>query len=416
MKKIILLWFICLLILNTKGQTYKWSKSFGGPNYDIGKSIVIDKSKNVYCTGTFETSADLDPSLAVNQVISNGNWDIFISKFDSSGQFIWGKSIGGIGLDRVFSIACDSQNNIYITGGFHGTVDFDPNFSVSNITTIGVEDIFVAKYDSNSNLIWIKHVGEFGHGGVGTSIIVDNSNHLLITGIFGVNIDFDPGPNIDLLTANASDIFVWKLDLNGNHVWAKNMGGPNDDEGESISVDSFGNIYTTGLFRFTADFNPSSNIDTLVAGNEAIFVSKLDSNGNYIWAKGFAYSGANIGFGISNDKNGNVLVTGQFVGTVDFDPSSNAFPLTSNGNSDIFIIKLDPNGNLKWVYNFGGTSSDFGAKIAIDSLCNVYTTGSFSGSIDFDPNLGIYNLVSLNSSSIFISKLDSNGNFISAKK
>ena len=143
-------------------------------------------------------------------------------------------------------------------------------------------------------------------------------------------------------------------------------------------------------------------------GNEDIFISKIDAAGNFLWAERIGEIARDYGKSIAVDGSGNVYTTGNFQGTVDFDPGAGTSNLTSTGLDDIFISKLDAAGKFLWAKSMGGTSEDFGSYIAVDGSGNVYTTGWFKGTIDFDPGAGTSNLTSKgNSWDIFISKLDS---------
>ena len=209
-------------------------------------------------------------------------------------------------------------------------------------------------------------------------------------------------------------------------TWAKSIGGSSYYRGSSIKVDASGNVYTTGNFTGTADFDPGSgtfNLTADAAGGD-IFISKLDASGNFIWAKSIGSIGNDVGSSISVDASGNVYITGYFAGfaggtaAADFDPGSGTFNLTSAGDADIFILKLDASGNFVWAKSMGGTTNEYGTSIALDASGNFYTTGSFQGTADFDPGTATFNLTSAGSagySDIFISKFDTSGNFVWAK-
>ena len=216
--------------------------------------------------------------------------EIFVSKLDPSGNFLWAKSYGGTDEDRGYSIAVDVKGNTYTTGYFRDIVDFDPGPGVFNLTSAGASDIFISKLDSSGNFIWAKRLGG-GNGDIGASIAVDGTGNVYTTGAFIGTADFDPGPGVFNLTPVtppfSDEVFVSKLDSSGNFVWAKSMGGPNtNDAGNSITVDATGNVYTTGHFADTADFDPGLGIFNLfpVWGMD-IFISKLDALGNFIYAK-----------------------------------------------------------------------------------------------------------------------------------
>lgn len=248
-------------------------------------------------------------------------------------------------------------------------------------------------------------------GGSGHSLAVDPSGNVYTTGEFMGTTDFNPGIGAFSLTSSSSnwpDIFISKLDSSGNFVWAKAIGGVNDDKGYSIAIDPAGNgdVYITGRFMGTVDFDPGTGVFNLTGTN---FISKLDSSGNFIWAK---VSG---GYYIALDSFGNVYTTGFFSGTVDFDPGAGTFNLTSAGQADIFISKLDGSGNFVWAKAMGGSINDVGASLAVDASGNVYAIGYFSGTGDFDPGPGTLNLTTAGLYDIFISKIDNSGNFVWVK-
>jgi len=196
------------------------------------------------------------------------------------------------------------------------------------------------------------------------------------------------------------------LAADGDFVWAKKMGGPGDDYGLGIAVDAAGNVYTTGWFQGTADFDPGpATFNLTSAGQSDIFVSKLDRAGNLVWAKQMGGTDWDAGFGIAVDAAGNVYTTGVFSGTVDFDSGPDTFNLTSAGQSDIFVSKLDSAGSFVWAKQMGGTSYDVGRGIAVDAAGNVYTMGDFGDTVDFDPGPGVFTLTSAGSYDIFVSKL-----------
>ena len=393
-----------------------WAKSMGGTRDDFSDSIAVDSSGNIYTTGSFEGTADFDPGAGTFNLTGAGGGDIFVSKLDSSGNFVWAKRMGGTDYENGYSIAVDSSGNIYTTGSFEGTADFDSGAGISNLTSAGLPDIFVSKLDSSGNFVWAKNMGgtdwDFGLG-----IAVDSSGNIYTTGSFEGTADFDPGPGTSNLTgAGLPDIFVSKLDSSGNFVWAKSIGAASFDTGIGIALDSSGNIYTTGSFEGTADFDPGAGTSNLTsAGSSDMFVSKLDSSGNFVWAKRMGGTSDDYGYGIVLDTSGNIYTTGSFSGTADFDPGAGASNLTSEGLTNIFVSKLDSSGNFVWAKSMGGTDYDDGLGIAVDSSRNVYTTGSFEGTADFDPGAGTSNLTSAGLPDIFVSKLDSSGNFVWAK-
>jgi hypothetical protein len=330
-------------------------------------------------------------------------------------------------------IAVDSAGNVYTTGHFSGTADFDPGPGTYNLTS-GFDgsqyrdDIFVSKLDSSGDFVWARSMGGTGEDR-GADIAVDSAGNVYTTGYFEGTADFDPGTGTyNLTSAGGRDIFVSKLDSSGDFVWAKSMGGTGSHGADAaahgdkfgIAVDSAGNVYTAGDFEGTADFDPGPGTYNLTAaGDSDIFVSKLDSSGDFVWAKSMGGTSGDFGPSIAVDSAGNVYTAGWFYGTADFDPGPGTYNLTSAVDANIFVSKLDSSGNFVWASRMGGGGiwpGDRGRDIAVDSAGNVYTTGMFRGTADFDPGAGTYYLTSAGNTEIFVSKLDSNGNFVWASR
>ena len=399
--------------VDAQAPNYRWARSIGATSNDQGKGIVTDQLGNVYITGEFRNTVDFDPGTSVFNLTSNGAQDIFIEKLDSSGNLIWAKNIGGTGGDQGNSITIDTAGNIFITGQFQHTVDFDPGVGISNLASTGSTDIFVLKLDSSGNFIWAKGFGGTGTD-VGLSIATDLIGNIYTTGYFAGSADFKPGPGSTFLTSNGGyDVFVQKLNPNGNFIWAKGMGGSTFDYGRSISVDSSGNVYLMGDFRGTADFFSGSGAVYLTSrGSSDVFVQKFNTSGIFVWVKQMGGVGTDVGQAITTDSFGNIYSTGYFEGTANFDPGAGTANLTSNGSSDVFVHKLNPLGDFIWAKSMGGTGTEGSNDIAIDHSMNIYLIGWFEGSADFDPGVGTTSLISNGSEDIFLQKLDSLGNFL----
>ncbi len=422
MKKILLPLILFLLFIsksNAQAPDWLWAKGLGGSHSGVSKSMTSDEKGNIYIVGVFGGafggSFDFDPGIGIQNLTSNGIYDIFISKYDSSGNLFWAKSMGGIGYDFPLTIGLDMYGNIYFAGYFEDTVDFDPGGATFNLISNGYEDMFISKIDSNGNFIWAKQIGGSGYDEI-TSIYVNNFGDVFLTGFFTGAVDFDTGTGIFNVTSiGYSDIFISKLDNTGNLVWVKNIGGTYNNAGTAITLDSAGNIYTTGNFVDTVDFDPGIGVYNLISlsttGGSDMFLYKSDNSGNFIWAKSFGGSGSLGPLSIALDDFGNVLTTGWLLGSVDFDPDTSYFGLVSTVNRDIFISKLDNNGDFVWAKPFTGGGYDMAYSIQIDALGSVYTTGVFWGTVDFDPGVGVYNVTSLGNRDMYISKLSSAGNF-----
>ena len=307
------------------------------------EDVALDGSGNVYTAGLFAGTADFDPGAGAFNLASAGFNDIFVSKLDNAGNFVWAKQMGGPSNDQAFGVALDASGNVYTAGNFEATADFDPGASAFNLTSAGFKDIFVSRLDSAGNFVWAKQMGGPGVDRV-LGVALDGSGNVYTAGVFRGTADFDPGAGVfNLTSAGEQDIFVSKLDSAGNFVWAKQMGGTGFDEARAVAVDGSGDVYTAGFFFGTADFDPGVGAFNLTsAGSADIFVSKLDSAGNFVLAvrMGGPSPENDRALGVAVDANGSVLTTGLFFGTADFDPGAGTFNLSSAGSADIFVSKL----------------------------------------------------------------------------
>lgn len=396
--------FVCKL---DSQKNLVWAKKMGGTGEDFGKGIQVDPDGNVYVTGKFEEVVDFDPNAGITSLTSAGMEDVFVAKLDESGNLLWVKQFGGSEDDYGFAISLDAQNNVYTTGYFSNVSSFT---SGNTLTSFGSYDIFVNKLTTDGNYAWTKQFGGSGHD-VGLSLFVSGGS-IYSTGGFQNTVDFDPSGNIQNFTApglNISDIYISKIDTSGNFVWAKQISGVGNDNGQGISVDLYGNVYLIGRFESTVDFDPNAGIYNMTAaGTLDIFVMKLTASGNIAWAKQFGSNGIEIPYGIMNDIAGNVYTTGFFFGTVDFDPGNGVFNLEfTQSEDDCFISQLSKDGDFIWAGMIGGTKFTAGVAIAPDNSGNVYTTGWFGGQADADPGVGNFSLNSSGSRDIFIQKMSS---------
>ena len=391
-----------------------WAKSIGGNSADMGNSIAIDNSHNVLVTGSFQFLVDFDPGSNTSNLIANNGTDIFIQKLDSNGNFLWAKSIGGSDHDAGLSITSDGQDNVLTTGYFQGTADFDPSSSIFNMTSEGLQDIFVQKLDADGNFLWAVSIGD-SLWDEGYSITTDGNDNVYITGYFNASADFDPGASSFILNSDGSNNpYILKLDPNGNLVWAKSLQGGlvmGNGRSLSISLDPFGNVYTAGYFSQGLDFDPGTGSYIVDGGMWSnIYVHKMDSMGEFIWVKDIGSASSEYGYSIVTDPWGNLFVTGAYQTLLYVDLPDTNYYITSVGNNDVFVIKLDSNGNMRWGTSLGGSSDDFGYSIASDNYGAAYITGYFKWTADADPWNNTLNITSAGMEDVFIQKLDSSGN------
>jgi len=410
-----------------RGQELAWAKSADGSGNDASYAVARDNAGNVYIGGNFNGKIDFNPPGNTDTLRVAALADNFIAKYNAAGDLVWVKGLGGSGNDMgVWDIAADATGNVYATGQFVSTVDFNPGGSspVSLTANAGM-DIFLVKYDGNGNCLWAKNFGATGvtatqglDGGYG--VAADGSGNAYVTGFFKATVDFNPGgstPRNLTATGTTGDIFIAKYAPDGSNLWAIGMGGTGEDYGRAVDIDGSGNVYVTGEFRNTVDFNPdpgqTANFTTSNT-NSDIFIARYDASGGYVWAKGIGVVNADIGYDIAVDAAGNAHITGQYQGTVDFNPGGTAMQLVSkaSGGTDIFIAKYDATGNCLWANGVDGSGTDIGYGIALDTAGNVFVTGSFSATADFNPGGAPAELTTSGGTNVFVAKYSDSGYYM----
>jgi hypothetical protein len=333
----------------------------------------------------------------------------------------WVKSIGGSFGDNPYHIKKDNEGNFIISGRFSGSVDFDPNEAEYWLSSNQSDDYFILKIDSHGNFLWAKSLVHEGTLLTYHGLDVDHDGYIYIAGVFSGTLDCDPGADtFEIVSGVSADMFVTKLDSDGNFIWAKSIGGDSQLNEGNVEVDLFGNVFICGEFGGVIDFDPNDGVfeATSTPFGDA-FVLKLDSMGNFNWAYHFGDDivGLIIAEAMVTDPSGNVFVTGRYTGDPDFDPSDETLIFPDSYGDDIFYVKLSPDGDLLWAKRLGSPSSDRSLKILIDDQNNIYSHGKAPGNgdlVDFDPGEDTYYLNSADGE-YFILKLDENGNFIWAR-
>lgn len=401
--------------------TWLWVTSGGGDSSDYGYSIITDTAGNSYVAGVTYSTNSVFGSFSLS---NNDSGDIFVARLNNTGSFThavrWGgeTSYEDIGED----VALDAQGNIYVIGSFYGSATFGSTTLTSEENS---QDVFVGKLDPAGNWLWAKKAGST-YDDYGKGIKVDAASNVYITGYAtGGGDDSEssnktsssPGQNLalipsgamvfgsfTLLTQNYDKMFVAKLDKDGNWLWAKNTTNQNSDYASSLAMDSSSNIYVTGYFYGNATFGTT----TLSQQNSSeTFVAKLDKDGNWLWAIQSKSTDTTEPLEIATDNNGDAYITGLYYGSPSFGTTS----FSSAGNADIFVAKINNAGSWVWAKSAGGSSSDSGRSLAVDSAGNIFVTGSFQGSATF----GSTTLVSSGSNDAFVAKMDKNGNWLWVK-
>jgi hypothetical protein len=354
--KIILNACTLLLCMASYGQTpaWQWANAHGGLNMDIVYDLASDNTGNLYSVGLFSSPTIVFGSdTLVNHSPAGDTADIFIVKYDGSGNVLWATSAGGTGLDVASAVAVDSQGYICLAGSF-STPSID--FGSTTLTSSGSSDIFVAKYDPNGNFLWARGAGG-SESDVARAIDTDALSNIYIGGTYNSS-SFSIGVDtlINSASSGTSDTFTAKYGSNGAPLWAKSGGGSSNDNCYGIAVDDHGNAFIAGTFSSsTASFGV---LNISGSGTYDVFILKYDSTGNELWLDGSGGGFSDIGLGVDCDFNGNAYLVGGFSSS-----SMNVGGITitnsvSSGSEEIFLAKYDPLGNVVFAKQYGGSSGD----------------------------------------------------------
>lgn len=404
-------------LLSTQAQSLVTAEIFHGNDAQGTQSVTSDANNNIICATGFWDDLDGDPGPGTANLNAFGSQDVAITKLDPAGNLIWTKQIGGTGFETPQVIEADASGNIYVFGYFNGTIDMNPGPGTTNLVSAGSDDLYCGKYDVNGSLLWAVRTG-----GTGTEqnygFDLDASGDPVIYGYFQNTVDFDPGPATANLTAGfAGSDFILKLNADGTYNNALLMASA---YGNKMTIDASDNIYLTGLFWETVDFDPGPAVHNLVASGFSAdaFVLKLNSANVYQWAIKISGASSEQGVGIAYDENSDaVYVSGFFEGTIDINPGPAVQNLVSLGYVDAFIGKFNgSDGALIWGKLVGGVDYQNLTSIAVSSTGSIWATGSFANTVDFDPGPAVHNLTSNGFQDIIKLNWDADGNYIDAQK
>jgi secreted PhoX family phosphatase len=372
---------------NKNGEV-QWARSVGGPGTESASSIAVDGSGNVFVSGFFNNSI----SIGTTTLTSGGLEDIFVAKFNSTGDVQWARSGGGTDRDYGNVLALDGSGHVYVAGNFSGIA----SFGTTTLTAPdGSGDAYIAKYNSNGTLEWAKNYGGTGGQNI-QGITIDGSGTIYITGFFTTSATFGSTTLTAAGSTNSlrTDIFTAKLTNSGDVQWAKGAGGSGNETSLDIAVDGNGNSYITGYLTGLPAIFGSTTLTPI--GSTDLFVAKYNSNGDLQWAKLEGGTGADLAESIDVDASGHAYVTGYFSGNATFGATS----LTSVGDSDVLVIKYNANGEVQWAKSAGGAGQDMGRAIAVKGTGKAHVTGTFKEAATFGPTP----LTSSGDSDVFIAK------------
>jgi hypothetical protein len=430
---------------STASVAFGWAKTWGGSSNDASHNAAVDVWGNTYVIGEFKGTVDFDPQGGnpnATFTSHNGTIDAYLSKFDRYGNFQWAKTWGGgplggsgsDGRDAANGIAVDGVGNVYVSGPFQYTVDFNPDPTITETFTsnaVTKNNIYLSKFSPEGTFQWVRTWGPtdvaWAGGAESYSLAVDDTNHIYVVGDFSGDLtNFNPwDPEHPDWHTNYQpvsgpilfDAFISKFDSDGNYIWAKTWGGEGYDDGPGIALDNLGNIYVAGMYASTEiNFDPAggdggANHPAQDSGIIVdVFLSKFGSDGDFQWVKTWGGQGMDdVGASVIVDRTGNVYIGGRF-GSVncDFNPWGQPDLHSSNGSLDAFVSKFDANGTFQWARTWGGTGGDATGSLVVDSSNNVYSAGNFEGTVNFNPS-GNNNYTSNGVDDIFFTTFDTNG-------
>ncbi|MEO8429065.1 MAG: hypothetical protein ABI651_18390 [Verrucomicrobiota bacterium] len=366
--------------LPTRAQQFRWVKSGGGNDEDAGTALVVDAERNLYVAGHFSGTS----TFGTNVLASSGGTDVFLVKMDSNGNFGWAVRAGGTNFDECAGVAVDPQRNILLTGYFAGQASFG-NLA---LTSVGNSDIFIAKLDSTGEVLWAASAGGPAKD-VANGIATDAMGSSYVTGSYLETASFGA---TNLTGGNLRQFFLAKYAFDGRLLWVRNTGGGENAVGNAVAADRDGNVWTVG------DYYPLAPQDTR---NSDLFIIRHDPFGRTVWYTSFGGSEAASAQAVALDESANCYVTGTFNGTAKF----GSFTLSSRGDSDVFVLKCDPLGQVLWARKAGGSYTDVGSRITVDPEGSCLVAGYFLVAADF----GNTHLTSGGSADAFVMKLDTDG-------
>jgi uncharacterized protein (AIM24 family) len=352
----------------SRDGAHLWSKRFGNADHHELVFLVVDGSDKVVISGGVSGPVDFGGGL----LTSAGSDDIYLAKFDGSGNHLWSKLFGDSSWQAAESIAKDNSGNIVIAGRFEGTV----NFGGDALTCVGgFDDIFVAKFSPSGDHLWSRRFGDavsYTQWPMGAA--TDDLGDVIVVGEFDGTLDFGGGP---LISGDSDEIFVVKFDQSGSHIWSWSHGGPGHAGVDAVTTDASRNIILTGGLWGSAGFGAGSL-------RYGLYVAKFDPNGGHLWSR-YPGSASLYHKDVAVDTWGYVDITGTFEGELDFGGG----PLTSLGSQDdVYVAKLDLNGNHVWSQRFGDDGMPQRAVgVAADGSGNVIIVGYYAGAVDFGGGL-----------------------------
>ncbi len=364
------------------GGNLVWIKSFKGKYFQT--ELITDLNGNIIMAGNFMDTIYINSN--TQMLISNGYNDAYITKLDANGNFLWAGSFGGASHDNIYSICTDAHNNIYCTGEFRDTVDFDIGSGTFYLNTLlqASTDVFLLKINE---LGTFQFVADYCPIAGGQNVIYHPNGFIYLSGYFGgTYYDFDPGPGTTNLFSNNGQGFICKIDTSGNFIKAMQIGSPPF----RTIVDKDLSFIAVGSHVDSLDYDPGAGYYTLPGSQYSdAFILKLDSADNFKWAHGIGQNATVFGWDVVVDDEANIYLAGGCQGQFDADPGPAVSLLPSQNGPGFYILKLSDSGNLLRAFQFVSANANQNV-ISIDAANNLYTIGMYQGIMDADPSTNYY--------------------------
>jgi len=378
----------------------------------LADSTIVDSITTVICD--IQIPYQAAPGLYDVKLL-NGNDKVATGKgmFQVT-EYGWADTWGGGGDEEALSVAVDDSGNIYTSGYFSGTVDFDPGDGVESRQSAGDTDAFLCKFDPEGSLQWVHTWGGTSEDEA-RSVALDTYGYMYIIGSFNGTVDFNPEPvGVDEHTSTGgSDAFLCKFHTDGDYIWTNTWGGDDQVEGKIITIDTFNNLFATGVFYGEADLDPGYYQKYYTSnGAGDVFLIQFTLDGDFLWAHAWGGTDEDDCRAVAADDQGFSYVSGAFNGTVDFNTDSGIDTHVSNGSWDAFLSKFDYYGNFQWANTWGGEGEDYAEAIDTDSFGNIYAGGWFEYTVDFNPDpVGEDKHTAWNAFDAYMSKFNSDGEY-----
>jgi len=376
-----------------------WGTYFGGNKDEIGYSIFIDNRGFIYITGFTNSTNGIASASAYQTNLFSGT-DVFIGKFNSSGQRVWSTYYGGESGDYAFDIAVGNHNDVIIVGRTVSTTNFaTPGAFKTSTGSTG--DAFILKFDTSGKRQWATYYGGTDYD-YANSVIVDDNGNIYLTGETN-SINLATAGTHQYYKDDSYDAYIAKFNTNGQRIWATYYGGNDFDKGESIVLDKNKNIYITGVTLSSNKIATSTAFQKIRGDSNDAFLAKFDSNGKIIWGTYYGGNCGDYGEDISLDRYNSIYITGWTKSPSSISTNS-VFQQNNNGNIDAFIAKINNNGDLIWGSYFGGIKQDQAKGIAVDKNNNIVFCG-YTKSPDSISTSNAYKKAFGGSIDIFVTKL-----------